>query len=291
MEWAASDMNTFIRDNLGPQLAKDGLGSTQVYFFDHNKGSATSDAVNWANTILHDSKTNPFVAGTSVHWYGSTFQTYEDSLDAINTIDTGKQILFAEGTADALGDMGYGASSPGFKDSWMKDDYYWTKDGYDWGYWFASRTDHPIYEPVYRYLRDIIVGLNHWYVGWIDWNGVLNQDGGPGHEVNPVPAAIMVDTATNAMQHFSKFFLPQARVAATTVTLASGVAANDYDGTPTQDGHALLATAAKNPDGSVAIVLFNETGTPIDYAVVLGAQNVAATIPPQSLQTLLWPAN
>ena len=75
------------------------------------------------------------------------------------------------------------------------------------------------------------------------------------------------------------------------MTLASGVATSDYDGAPTQDGHALLATAAKNPDGSVAIVLFNETGAPIDYAVVLGAQNVAGTIPPQSLQTLLWPAN
>jgi glucosylceramidase len=241
--------------------------------------------------------TSHYVAGTAVHWYGATIHTYEAGLDAINAVDPTKTILFDEGTADALGDTGYGSSSPTFQYSWMKDDYYWTKDGFDWGYWFASRIDHPAYEPAYRYIRDIIVGLNHWYVGFIDWNAVLNRDGGPGHLRNPVPAAILVDPTMNGiyytpifyiLQHFSKFIHPQARVMATTMQLASGVAPTDYDGAPTQDGQALLATAAQNADGSVVIVLFNETRAPIDYAVVLGAQNVSGRLPAQSLQTLLW---
>jgi glucosylceramidase len=231
-----------------------------------------------------------------VHWYGSTIYTYEAALDAINAVDPSKSILFDEGTADALGDTGYGSSSPGFQYSWMMDDFYWQKDGYDWGYWFASKSDHPVYEPAYRYVRDIIVGLNHWYVGFIDWNAVLNRDGGPGHIRNPVPAAILVDENNGIyytpiyylLEHFSRFIRPQAKVLTTAVQLAAGVTALDYDGAPTQDGQALLATAAKNGDGSVAVVLFNETAAPIDYAVVLGAESVRATLPPQSLQTLLW---
>jgi glucosylceramidase len=297
MQWSPGDMNTFIRDNLGPQLKKDGLSGTRIFFFDHNKGTKDADAVNWANTVLNDPVTNPFVAGTAVHWYGSTIFTYDDSMDAIHDVDPGKMILFDEGTADGLGDASYGTSSPAFQYSWMKDDFYWKKDGYDWGYFWASKTDHPIYQPIYRYVRDIIAGLNHWYVGFIDWNAVLNKDGGPGHIRNPVPAAIMVDTGANslyytplfyALQHFSKFLRPQARVAATTVTLGSGVTPTDYDGTPTQDGKALVATAAKNVDGSVAVVVFNETRAPIDYAVVIGGANVTTTIPAQSIQTLVW---
>jgi glucosylceramidase len=186
-------------------------------------------------------------------------------------------------------------ASAAFQYSWMRDAFYWKKDDYDWGYWFASRTDHPVYEPVYRYARDIIVGLNHWYVGFIDWNAILNKDGGPGHVRNPCPAGILVDGTTPyytpifyTMQHFSKFLRPQAQVLTTTVTLAAGVTNTDYDGTPTQDGNALIAAAAKNADMSVAVVLFNETNKPIDYAVVLGTQNVSSTIPAQSIQTIFW---
>jgi glucosylceramidase len=298
--YTADQMNTFIRDNLGPQLQKDGLSDTLVLFYDHNKGPVTGDAVKWANTIMGDTKTNPFVAGEAVHWYAATVATYDDSMDAIHTVDPSKMILYTEGTADALGDVGYGKYSSGFQYSWMSDQYYWQKSEGDWGYWFLKppdQNDHPKYEPIYRYIRDIIHGLNHWYAGFIDWNAILDKDGGPGHIVNPIPAAIMVDTAAGTlyytpiyymMQQFSKFIRPQAQVAATTVQLASGVQNTDYDGTPTQDGDALMATAAKNADNSVSIVLFNETNAPIDYAVVIGGNNVTSTIPAQALQTLVW---
>ena len=296
MQWSDTQTNTFIRDNLGPQLQTDGVGTTQIFFYDHNKGATPGDAATmWATTILKDAKTNPLVAGTAVHWYDSTFQTYPAELDAIHAVDPTKAILYDEGTADNLGDTGDGTSSAGYQYSWMHDAFYWKKDDYDWGYWFASRTDHPVYEPVYRYARDIIVGLNHWYVGFIDWNAILNKDGGPGHVRNPCPAGILVDGSTPyytpifyTMQHFSKFFRPQAQVLTTTVTIAAGVPATDYDGTPTQDGNALIAAAAKNADMSVAVVLFNETNKPIDYAVLLGTQNVSSTIPAQSIQTIVW---
>jgi O-Glycosyl hydrolase family 30. len=38
---------------------------------------------------------------------------------------------------------------------------------------------HPKYAPVNRYARDIIGCLNNWVDGWIDWNMVLDTQGGP----------------------------------------------------------------------------------------------------------------
>jgi glucosylceramidase len=300
MQWQPADMNNFLKNNLGPTFQTDGVGDTKVFVFDHNKGDPGSYLVNWANTILGDSATLPFIAGTAVHWYDSTYLTYETGLETVHGLAPNKDILFDEGCDDALGDTGYGQSSAGFKYSWMSDEFYWTKDEGDWGYWFLKPPDqnnHPKYEPVYRYARDLINGLNHWYIGFIDWNAVLNKDGGPGHIVNAVASPIMVDTDSNTvymsptyyvLQHVSKFFQPGAVVATTTVNLASGVNATDYDGMPTQDGNAIIAASAQNPDNSIAVVLFNETNAPIDYAAVIGTQSVSTTIPAQSLQTLVW---
>ena len=56
------------------------------------------------------------------------------------------------------------------------------------------------------------------------------------------------------MRAFSQFIRPGAQVLTTTVTVASSVTATDYDGTPTQDGDAIIATAAQNSDGSTIVV-------------------------------------
>src|SRR5258708_2177148 len=101
MVWSAATMNTFIRDNLGRHPKKDGL-ATQIYLSDHNKGPAGSDATKWAQALFGDAATKPFVAGSAVHWYGSTFLVYEDGLDSLHTVDPSKDILFDEGTADGF---------------------------------------------------------------------------------------------------------------------------------------------------------------------------------------------
>lgn len=151
-----------------------------------------------------------------------------------------------------------------------------------------------MYEPVYRYARDIIVGLNHWYVGWVDWNAVLDTTGGPNHQNNLCAAPVMVNTSSkdvyfsplfHVMSHFSKFIRPDAHVIASEVSLAKDVSLEGYDGKPTEG---LLATAAKNKDGSFAIVLFNQTAKPIAYSVMLDGKVAEGSIDAQALQTLVW---
>jgi glucosylceramidase len=297
MRWDPEGMAKFIGENLGPRLASEKF-DTKIMIFDHNKGDVNGDAVRWANYIINDAKAAPYVWGTAIHWYGSTINPFTDALDAIHDLDPKRAILATEATIDGLSDMRPPAApSPAYQDSWLKDEFYWTKNGYDWGYWWAQGAAHdlhPAYEPLYRYARDIITGLNHWYVGWIDWNVALDSTGGPNHEKNWCAAPVMVDAKTHkvfysplfsTMKHFSKYIKPKAKVLESSVKLAKSLDLTGYDGMPTEG---LLATASKNPDGTLAIVLFNETAKAADFELQIDGQSARGSIDAQALQTLIW---
>ncbi|WP_353736990.1 hypothetical protein [Bacillus sp. CMF12] len=71
-----------------------------------------------------------------------------------------------------------------------------------------------------RYGRNIIGDLNNHLEAWIDWNLVLNEEGGPYHVGNYCDAPVIVDTKKDEVHynssyyyigHFSKFIKPVAR--------------------------------------------------------------------------------
>ena len=138
-----------------------------------------------------------------------------------------------------------------------------------------------------HYGHVILGDLAHWSQGWIDWNVVLDREGGPTH---PGPqeceglikcgddAMVIVDTAyTEAgptsdwypqvffyyMGHFSRYILPgSTRVALMNPLDATGNG-GDRKGAP--DG-SLEAIAAVSPDGSnVAVVTMNRNDAPINF--------------------------
>ena len=91
-----------------------------------------------------------------------------------------------------------------------------------WGWDWASEKEkylHPKYAPVNRYAEDIIGCLNNWVDGWIDWNMVLDRQGGPNWFKNWCVAPVIVDPEKDevyftplyyTMAHFSKFIRPGA---------------------------------------------------------------------------------
>ena len=105
---------------------------------------------------------------------------------------------------------------------WRDDDWYWRREATDWGYDWAPEEDkplHPKYVPAYRYARDIIGGLNSWLVGWIDWNMVLDTQGGPNHASNWCVAPVIARAETDEVYYtplyyvlaqFSKYIRPDA---------------------------------------------------------------------------------
>jgi len=72
---------------------------------------------------------------------------------------------------------------------------------------------------MYRYARDIIGCLNNWVDGWVDWNMVLDRQGGPNWFKNWCVAPVIVDPEKDEvyftplyyiLAHFSKFIRPGA---------------------------------------------------------------------------------
>lgn len=264
-------MREYIANHLGPALKEANI-DTEVWIYDQNRGEVLLD---WANAIYGDKKASEFVDGMAVHWYQSTVDVDGESLDNVHNAYPAKGILHSEGCIDALGD-----DEP--IGSWLEDDWYWRPKATDWGKFWAKEEDkkrHPPYRPFYRYTRDLIGGLNHHFVGWIDWNMVLNTRGGPNHARNYCGAPVLVDSGNDdvyftplyySISHFSKFIRPGAQ--------RIGLSGQD---------DTFMATAFKNPDGSIAIVVFNLAENDALYSVEHSEERFAVEIKGQALQTIV----
>ncbi|NQT24116.1 glycoside hydrolase family 30 protein [candidate division KSB1 bacterium] len=259
----------FIKDHLGPQFKADRL-ETEILVYDQNRDHLQE----WAS-MLQDPEVAKYVWGTAVHWYSSTVDWYPDELNAVHEQYPDKALMHTEGCIDNIGN-----DEP--EGAWLKDDWYWEKEATDWGFYWAAEEDkagHPPYAPVYRYARDIIGGLNSWLTGWIDWNMVLDFQGGPNHANNWCVAPVLADPETDAvyytplyyvMAHFSKFIRPGAH--------RIDVQSNLDD---------LMVTACENPDGSIIVEILNQGDQPINFQIQLKNQVYPVTIPDNTLQTLV----
>jgi len=165
---------------------------------------------------------------------------------------------------------------------WKNDVWYWSKEATDWGWDWAPEDQkylHPKYAPVNRYARDIIGCLNNWVDGWVDWNMVLDRQGGPNWFKNWCVAPIIVDPDKDevyftplyyTMAHFSKFIRPEAKVI--------GLENSDKE---------LQVTAAQNKDGSIAVIVFNEGKKAKSFTLKFKEKEIAINIDQQALQTIL----
>ena len=108
---------------------------------------------------------------------------------------------------------------------------------------------------------------------------VLDTQGGPNWFKNWCVAPVIVDPEKDevyftpiyyTMAHFSKYIRPKAEII--------GVEKSDED---------LMVTAAKNTDGSIAVVVFNEGTTQKSFKLSLGEKESTITISAQAIQTIL----
>ena len=224
----------------------------------------------WTSSMYRDSASAKYFAGTAVHWYESTYDYFPDELDRAHEAAPEKLLVETEGCIDAEVPV------------WQDDDWYWQKEATDWGFTWREEEKkylHPKYSPVNRYARDIIGCLNHWVNGWVDWNMVLDRQGGPNWFKNWCIAPVIVDPEQDevyftplydVMCHFSKFIRPGATV------LASECADDE-----------LMAVAAETPDGGHVIVCFNPGDTPRTVRIEGLSEDVRIELDAQALQTVV----
>jgi glucosylceramidase len=129
------------------------------------------------------------------------------------------------------------------------------------------------------YGRSLINDFNNGTVGWTDWNVLLDEKGGPNHVGNFCFAPVHADTKTGELTylnsyyyigHFSKFIRPGAKRIISSTSRGQ-----------------LLTTAFKNTDGSIIVVVMNQSNDSIPYHMGIGNKAVSYTSQPHSIQTLV----
>ncbi len=283
MELSATDLRDYIAGHLGPALAKAGLGDVKILSYDQNRDD---NAIAYADAVLGDPVAAPYVWGTALHWYQSTSDVRIPVIEKIAERYPTKALMHTEGCIDAIGAR-TNLSQEGAFLGWRNDAWWWNEGAIDWGFDWAppeQKKDHPPYAPVDRYARDLIEGLNHWFTGWIDWNIVLDERGGPNHVGNFAGAPVMVEVAQrrvyftplyHVISHFSRYLRPGDRIVEV-ATNAPGLGSDDFH-----------ATAALSQDGrQVTVVAFNKAAKELRYSVQIGAEHAEIGIPAHALQTM-----
>lgn len=131
-----------------------------------------------------------------------------------------------------------------------------------------------------HYAHDIIGDLNAGANGWIDWNMMLDPQGGPTYVKNFCSAPVEANPETGTFEilpsgayiaHFARFIEPGARrILATTHT-------TDLD-----------VTAWKNPGGTLVTVVMNRYWYDVPFFLRCGDKMAELNAGPHSIQTVVW---
>ncbi|WP_152393295.1 glycoside hydrolase family 30 protein [Paenibacillus guangzhouensis] len=192
-----------------------------------------------ASVVLSDSEAAKYIWGTGFHWYVS--EEFEN-VGKIHELFPDKHLLFTEGCQEG---------------------------GVKLGEWFTGE----------RYGRNMIGDLNNWTEGYLDWNIVLDETGGPNHVNNLCDAPIIADTVTDSLHynssfyyigHFSKFIRPGA--------VRIGLHAD-------QNPKGIYVTAFQNPDGRIAVVVMNESDHDHPFTLGFGEHIASHSLPAHSIAT------
>jgi len=266
MHFTPKEMTDFVQFYLGPKLEKDGWGKVNILGYDQNRAGLKE----WVDVMFENEATSKYYAGTAVHWYESTYDYFGEALQYAHHKAPDKYLIQTEGCIDA--------EVP----HWKNDAWYWSKEATDWGWDWAAEDEkylHPKYVPVHRYAGDMIGCFNNWVDGWIDWNMVLDRQGGPNWFKNWCVAPVIVDPEKDeiyftplyyTMVHFSRFIRPGA--------VRIGFKLN-HDTVKT--------TAVKNPDGSIAVIVFNPGDKRESIELRLNESIKKFSIDAQAIQTIL----
>lgn len=181
--YTAEEERDFLKNHLGPVMAKSGLGDKKIIVWDHNR-----DLLNHrANVILGDPEAAKYAWGIGFHWY-ETWAGGDPMFDNVANVHESfpdKNLIFTEGCVEKF--------TPAKYQFWANGE---------------------------RYGRSMINDFNNGTVAWTDWNILLDQTGGPNHVGNFCFAPIHADTKTGELiytpsyyyiGHFSKFIRPNAK--------------------------------------------------------------------------------
>lgn len=240
------EQRDWVALDLGPALQASSYPHTHILILDDNRLLLP----HWAKVVLSDVHAGRYIHGVAVHWYMDSFVPAEISLGVTHQLYPEYYLFGTEACA------GWNPLDRGVK----------------LGSWDRAE----------QYAHDIIEDLNHYVVGWTDWNLALDQTGGPNWVKNLVDSPVIVDAKRDvfykqpsfySMAHFSKFLWEGSQ--------RVGVSASGETN--------LEFSAFIRPDGSVVLIILNRSSAAIQFEVWDPAVGyIPSTAPAHSLLTLAW---
>ena len=250
--YTAEEEQIFIRDHLYPALVAANLTSVKIIIWDHNKERAFERP----RQILSDPKVYAMVHGIGIHWYSGD---HFDNLRLCKEFFPDKELIFTEGCVELSKD------AP-------------TNSG---GNELVEVSNSP-WEFGEKYAHDLIGNFNNGLSSYIDWNLLLDTQGGPNHVGNYCSAPIICDAVNQRIifqpsyyfiGHLSKF------VPAGSKRIAHSSFTNKLE-----------SVAFITPDEQVVVVVLNsfEKDIPIVLKDVASQEVASLVIRKQSIITLLY---
>ncbi|CAG2167797.1 unnamed protein product [Oppiella nova] len=251
LKMSASQIKHFVEYNLGPTLSKAGYDKSklEVMIIDDN----TPFLTNWTDIILADNTLAQYVSGIASHWYYNEDIGGEAVSEILEYIHDKHPDYFIMNTEACI------------------------LDGPGNGNWSYAE----------RYAFDIINirerQLNHWAVGWIEWNMALDLSGGPTWferkgcggpvYIDPVKGEAYKQPSFYALGHFSKLVSPDSvRIGHELVSSVDGI----------------YVLTAKRPDNGVVVVVLNRGDDNMELNVNYQNNWVTHGIPAHSIQSYIW---
>jgi len=253
----------FLRDHLGPQLVKDGHlnlddleSGLRVLIYDHNKSTMNE----YVAATYNDPEASKYAWGTAFHWYTNSElkenNWYADELSELQKTWPNKGMIHSESSIDIDAKDPIGQ------------------------YWRASTDYAGTFVPFETYAYDIITDLNHGTQGYVEWCSILSHKGQPNPYNNFNSAPVLINPTTDEviytplyylLSHFSKFIRPDAH--------RIGINGDKVEG--------IIYTAAKNTDGSIAVVVYNNNDVAHEISLKLDTKTYTVQIAAKAVQTIL----
>jgi len=260
-QFSAADEADFLAAHLGPTLRAD-HPELMIFIFDHNK----KELWDYASAVLANAAAAQFVNGVAFHWYTGD---YFDQVQHVHEAFPDKILIASEATFETR--------------RWAKG---MTKPYDDWGFGMG-------------YAHDMIGDFNAGTKGWIDWNLMLDTNGGPNHVGNVCDAAIIGDLEQQVViphaqywfiGQFSKYIVPGSLHLRTEVqnSVQWGESWVRWYGTCTGDD-GIEATSFQLPDGQrIVTVVLNCGDDAVDFKIRSGACAIRGHIPARSIKTFRY---
>lgn len=195
-----------------------------------------------AKEILEDQEANQYVAGVAFHWYSGD---HFESVALVREQFPEKELYFTEGCVE-----------------------------------YSRFMDSDEVAKAEMYAHDMIGNFNAGMNGYIDWNMLLDEKGGPNHVNNFCAAPIMCNPKEDTVErrlsyfyigHLSRYVKKGAR----------RIATSRYT-------DKLDVTGFLNPDGERVIVVMNKTNTDLSFSVREYEEGGSLVIKAHSIQTICY---